>query len=148
MPTPFTTEQALLAREKIDEQRAKYRQDYHDDEYWKETAKSIGQRLPPYYARPSDQDIKFWLKICKVPYSQFVDSFGWKNAAEFELMNPTHGMKVLAGLILELMEENKRIKKVSRERADDILVNTGSSEPTQVRLYKGESKQARRAREA
>jgi hypothetical protein len=63
-------------------------------------------------------------------------------------MNPTHGMKVLAGLILELMEENKRIKKVSRERADDILVNTGSSEPTQVRLYKGESKQARRAREA
>lgn len=145
MPDNFTPESSLIARESIDAQRALYRKEYADDDYWKELAKERGVRMPPFYTRPSDQDIKHWLKMCKVSYAQFVEAFGWKDAEEFEQMNPTHGMKILAGLILELGEENIRIKKIARERAEDFLVNTGSSEPPKTRLYVGKSKARRRA---
>lgn len=147
MPENFNQETAIAARKKIDEQREHYRKDYHDDEYWREVAKSLGERMPPYYARPSDQDIKYWLKVCKVSYHQFMEAFGWKDAGEFEKLNPKHGMKVVAGLILELMEENRRTKKVSRERCEDIQVAPGANEPPKPRMYVGESKASRRVRE-
>lgn len=144
MPANFNTESATVARESIDKQRELYRKEYTDDEYWKELAKSKGVRMPPFYTRPSDQDIKHWLKLCKVPYTQFVDAFGWKDSEEFEKMNPTHGMKILAGLILELGEENIRIKKIAQERIEEFLVNRGTSEPPKSRTYVGKSKARRR----
>lgn len=148
MRDSFTPESSAAARAKIDEQRLKYRKDYQDDEYWSEVAKGIGERVPPYYARPADQDIKYWLKVCKVPYHQFVDAFGWKDAAEFEELNPTHGMKAIAGLILELMEENRRAKKISRERAYEVDLSLGDSMPPKPKMYVGQSKNSRRAAES
>lgn len=148
MPKAFDTEASARAREVAEQQKTKYREIYHDDEYWSEIARGLGTRIPRYFARPSDQEIKHWLKLARVPYHQFVEAYGWKDAAEFEAMNPTHGMKVLAGLILELGEENKRLKKLARERCDDILVNTGLTSPPPIKLYKGQSKMARRLVEA
>ena len=143
--TPFTPETAAKARETIDRQRATYRQDYLDDDYWLELAKNLGVRLPPYYSRPSDQDIKHWLRLCKVPYHQFVDAFGWENCEEFERLNPTHGMKILAGLILELKEENERIRKIAEERLGVSEVAKGKTVPKKPKLYAGKSKAARKA---
>lgn len=143
----FTVETSIKARETLDEQRTKYRKDYTDDEYWKELAKSIGVRIPPYYTRPSDADIKHWLKTCKVPYSQFVEAYGWKDSAEFEKMNPTHGMKIIAGLILELREENLRVKKLAEERSAEFGLKIGASLPPKLRMYVGESKIARKNKE-
>lgn len=145
MPDNFTPESSLIARESIDAQRALYRKEYADDDYWKELAKDKGVRMPPFYTRPSDQDIKYWLKLCKVTYVQFVDAFGWKDSEEFEKMNPSHGMKILAGLILELGEENIRIKKLAQERTEEFSVTRGASEPPKTRSYVGKSKARRRA---
>lgn len=145
MPTPFTAESALKAREQIEAQKAQYREHYHDDEYWTDLAWARGLRMPPYYTRPSDQDIKFWLRTAKVSYTQFVDAFGWKDAESFEELNSNHGMKMLAGLILELGEENLRIKKMARERAEAFEAKIGSAEPPKPTTYVGKSKARRRA---
>lgn len=148
MSKPFDTESSKKAQEVTEEQKKKYRATYQDDEYWRELAKGYGLRMPPYYARPSDQEIKHWLKVAKVSYTQFVESFGWKNSEEFERMNPTHGMKILAGLILELGEENKRLKKLAGERCEEFDVQLGLTVPRPLRLYKGQSKTTRRLVEA
>lgn len=142
--TNFTTESSLKARETVSEQLEKYRKTYLDDDYWKELAREYGVRMPPYYTRPSDSDIKFWLKLGKVQYTQFVEAYGWKDAAEFEKLNPTHGMKILAGLILELAEENKRLKKLGRERCKEFDLSLGNTESPKIKLYVGKSKLTRR----
>lgn len=144
MPVNFNPETAVLAREQINAQKSKYREEYLDDEYWKELAREIGVRLPMYYARPSDQEIKFWLKTCGVSYNQFVDAFGWKDAEEFERLNPTHGMKIIAGLILELKEENRRIRKIAMERVIGNDAHTGTTPPPKPTSYRGKSKARRR----
>lgn len=141
----FTAESAVKARERIDAQREKYKADYLDEPYWRELSKKIGARLPPSYTRPSDADIKHWLRICKVPYPQFVEAFGWATAEEFETLNPNHGMKIVAGLILELMEENERIKKLAEERVYESGAKLGTSAAPQQRAYRGKSKAKQRA---
>jgi hypothetical protein len=145
MPIPFTPESALKAREQIEVQKSKYKAAYMDDEYWTDLAWARGVRMPPYYTRPSDQDIKFWLKLAKVSYTQFVESFGWKDAEAFERLNPNHGMKILAGMILELGEENLRLKKMARERVEAFDATTGDAEPPKSKGYQGKSKERRRA---
>jgi hypothetical protein len=144
-PPPFTTESSIKARESIELQKAKYREHYNDDEYWTDLAWARGVRMPPWYTRPSDQDIKFWLKLARVSYTQFVESFGWKDAEDFERLNPNHGMKILAGMILELGEENLRLKKMAKERAAEADTNVGDAEPPKLALYVGKSKARRRA---
>lgn len=145
MPTNFTTESGLKAREQIDLQRSMYRKTYSDDDYWRDLAADYGFRMPPFYAAPTDQEIKHYLKVCKVSYPQFVEAFGWKDAEEFEKLNPNHGLKMIVGLILEMAEENKRIKKMAKERIADFEVSAGSSTPPKVRGYVGKSKARRRA---
>lgn len=145
MGKEFTPESALEARKKIDEQKKMYREHYQDDEYWTDLAWSKGVRMPPYYTRPSDQDIKYWLKLTNVSYRQFVDSFGWKDAEEFERLNPGHGMKIIAGMILELGQENMRLKKLAEERSMSNEVTIGDTPPPKLGLYVGKSKARRRA---
>lgn len=142
---PFNTESSKQARETLERQRTQYKKEYLDDEYWTELAKNVGERMPPYYTAPSDSDIKYWLRICGVPYNYFVDAYGWENAREFERLNPNHSMKVIAGLILELMEERKRLKRSSRARADSLDANVGDHHVA-TKLYRGESKANRRKR--
>lgn len=141
---PFTVETAAAAREKLDAQRVKYKEKYLDEDYWQDLANVRGVRLPPYYTAPTDADIKYWLKIAKVSYHQFVESFGWATAEEFERMNPNHGMKILAGLILELGQENVRLKKLARERVEESEARLGKSEAPKLPMYRGKSKIARR----
>ena len=145
MTLPFTTETALKARESIEKQKAKYREHYYDEEYWSDLSWARGVRMPPWYTAPSDQDIKYWLKLAKVPYVQFVESFGWKDSEEFEKLNPNHGMKILAGLILELGQENLRIKKLSQERTVEFDMTIGNSQAPKSGSYVGKSKARRRA---
>jgi len=145
MPSPFNAETAARAREVIEAQREKYREKYLDEDYWTDLAYNVGARLPPFYTRPSDQDIKFWLKLARVSYTQFVDAYGWKDAEQFEVMNPTHGMKIVAGLILELGQENSRIKKLARERAGEFEIARGEAEAPVTKGYRGKSKARRRA---
>jgi hypothetical protein len=147
MPKAFDSLTSAKALEVREEQREKYRKNYLDEDYWAELAKVRGVRIPPYYTRPSDQEIKYWLKLGKVSYSQFVEAYGWKNSAEFEIMNPTHGMKILAGLILELSEENIRLKKLGRERCEEFELFPGTSLPPVQPMYKGQGRTARRLAE-
>lgn len=145
MPVPFNKESALAAREQIEKQMKTYREHYSDDAYWTDLAAIRGVRLPPYYTRPSDQDIKYWLKLARVSYAQFVESFGWKDAEHFERLNPNHGMKIIAGLILELGQENARLKKIATERVAEAGGTIGDAEPPKIGLYVGKSKARRRA---
>lgn len=144
MPVAFTKETIAKGRETIDMQKSKYKEHYTDDEYWTDLAWARGVRMPPYYTAPSDRDIKYWLKLAKVSYAQFVEAFGWKDAESFERLNPTHGMKILAGMILEIGEENARIKKLAKERAIDADAVLGDSKPPKPGSYVGRSKVRRR----
>jgi hypothetical protein len=145
MPVAFNEETLAKGRETIEMQKSKYKEHYSDDQYWTDLAWARGVRMPPYYTAPSDQDIKYWLKLARVSYTQFVESFGWKDAEAFERLNPNHGMKILAGMILELGEENLRIKKMAKERSAEAGAIVGNAEPPKLGMYVGKSKVRRRA---
>jgi hypothetical protein len=137
MVKPFTTESAAKAREASDAQREIYTRKFMEDDQWVELAKRAGIHLPMFYARPSDSAIKGVLRKLNVPWELYLEAYGWKNADHFETLNPRYSMRPLTGLILELWDEQNRLKESCEGAADARGVKLGDEKPKKMKFPRG-----------
>lgn len=140
----FTPETAAAARATIEMQQNRYNREFLEDDHWKELAREAGAHLPMYYARPSDTEIRRWLKKLDVTWTTYLEAYGWESAEQFEKLNPTFSMRPLAGLILELWNEMRQVRNSCVEGAVARGLVTGDAKPKTPRYPRGLAK-ARRA---
>ena len=139
----FDSESSQKALEVAEIQREYYRREFLEDDRWKELAKEAGVMLPPFYTRPSDTAIKSTLRRLRVSWDNFVEAFGWKDAADFERLNPTWSMRPLTGLILELWQEKQMMREACKNAAEGRGLTTGKTEAKITKYPKGTGKRKR-----
>lgn len=140
MTKPFSPESSAKAREQSDFQRELYKRKFLDDDHWVWLAKLAGVTLPMYYVRPSDAAVKSLLRRLRVSWDIYLEAFGWETTADFERYNPTYSMRPLAGLILELWDEQQRLIDGCKDAAAVREVNVGQARARELKYPRGVSK--------
>ena len=140
MTTPFSPESSAKAREQTDFQRELYTKKHADDAYWVDLAREARITLPMYYVRPSDAAVKGMLRRLKVSWINYIESYGWETTADFERLNPRFSMRPLAGLILELWDEQRRTQANCQAAADLRGMQVGDAKPKDFKYPRGVSK--------
>lgn len=143
MTKPFSPETSALAREQSDFQRGLYTKKHADDDYWVDLAREAKISLPMYYVRPSDAAVKGMLRRLKVNWIVYLEAYGWENTSEFEALNPKFSMRPLAGLILELWDEQRRSQASCQAAAEMRGVQVGEAKPKAFRYPRGVGKTRR-----
>lgn len=144
MPRPFDAELIAKAKEQTDLQRELYIRKHADDDYWVELARDAGITLPMYYVRPSDAAIKGTLRRLKLDWALYLEAFGWENSEHFERLNPRYSMRPLTGLLLELWDEQRRLKEACGAAAAARGVKPGDAAPKTRRYPRGVAKVRRK----
>lgn len=140
MTKPFSPESSAKAREQTDFQRDLYTKKHADDAYWVDLAREARITLPMYYVRPSDAAVKGMLRRLKVSWINYIESYGWETTADFERLNPRFSMRPLAGLILELWDEQRRTQANCQAAADLRGMQVGDAQPKDFKYPRGVSK--------
>tara|TARA_R110000822_G_scaffold285625_1_gene406959 strand:- start:47 stop:508 length:462 start_codon:yes stop_codon:yes gene_type:complete len=144
MTVPFSSETSAKAREQTDMQRVIYTKKHADDDYWVDLAREARINLPMYYVRPSDAAVKGLLRRLKVSWIAYLESYGWETTAEFEALNPKFSMRPLAGLILELWDEQRRSQASCQAAANMRGLTVGNAEIKDHKYPRGVSKSKRK----
>jgi hypothetical protein len=144
MTKPFTPESSAKAREQSELQRELYIRKHADDDYWVDLARDANINLPMYYVRPSDAGVKGLLRRLKVDWNSYIEAYGWQTAEEFEKLNPRYSMRPLAGLILELWDEKRRLRDACKAAADIRGLQVGAAQPKEPKYPRGVSKVRRK----
>ena len=140
MTVPFSSETSAKAREQTDMQRGIYIKKHADDDYWVDLAREANINLPMYYVRPSDAAVKGLLRRLKVSWLAYIESYGWENTADFEVLNPKFSMRPLAGLILELWDEQQRMVDGCKAAANIREISVGDAPARELKYPRGVAK--------
>jgi len=140
MTKPFSPESSAKAREQSDFQRELYKRNFLDDDHWVNLAREAGINLPMYYVRPSDAAVKSLLRRLRVSWDVYLEAFGWETAADFERYNPTYSMRPLAGLILELWDEQQRMVDGCKDAAAFREIRVGDAQAREMKYPRGTAK--------
>jgi hypothetical protein len=143
MTRPFNTETAAAARAAADLQKSIYIREFVEEDRWKELAKEAGINLPFFFARPSDSAIKSLLRRLNISWNMYVEAYGWEDAAHFEELNPKWSMRPLAGLILELWDEKRRLLEAAENVSTGRGAIMGGAKPRKERMPRGVAKSKR-----
>jgi len=144
MTKPFTSESSAKAREKSELQRELYTRKHADDDYWVDLARDAGVNLPMFYVRPSDAGVKGLLRRLKIDWNTYIEAYGWQTAEEFEKLNPKFSMRPLAGLILELWDEKRRLREACEAAATFRGLQKGAAQPKEPKYPRGVAKTRRK----
>lgn len=80
--------------------------DYADEKYWRETASSLGVRLPSIY-EVGPKSVRKMAKKLKVDINDFVSSTGFTSLKDLCDANPKWNSFAICGLLIEWIIENK-----------------------------------------
>jgi hypothetical protein len=140
MTKPFSTESSAKAREQSEFQRELYKRKFLDDDHWVNLAREAGIALPMYYVRPSDAAVKSLLRRLRVSWDVYLEAFGWETTADFEKLNPIYSMRPLAGLILELWDEQQRMVDGCKAAANIREISVGDAPARELKYPRGVAK--------
>ena len=140
MTRPFSPESSAKAREQSEFQRELYKRKFLDDDHWVNLARDANISLPMYYVRPSDAAVKSLLRRLRVSWDVYLEAFGWETTADFERYNPTYSMRPLAGLILELWDEQLRMIEGCEVAAETRGISRGESKAREMKYPRGVAK--------
>jgi len=79
----------------------------------------------------------------KVSWTNYIESYGWETTADFERLNPKFSMRPLAGLILELWDEQRRSQANCQAAADLRGMQVGDAQPKDFKYPRGVAKTRR-----
>jgi hypothetical protein len=140
MTKPFSPESSAKAREQSEFQRELYKRKFLDDDHWVNLAREAGIALPMYYVRPSDAAVKSLLRRLRVSWDVYLEAFGWETTADFEKLNPIYSMRPLAGLILELWDEQQRMVDGCKAAANIREISVGDAPARELKYPRGVAK--------
>jgi len=140
MTKPFSPESSAKAREQSEFQRELYKRKFLDDDHWVNLAREAGIALPMYYVRPSDAAVKSLLRRLRVSWDVYLEAFGWETTADFEKLNPIYSMRPLAGLILELWDEQQRMVDGCKAAANIREIIVGDAPARELKYPRGVAK--------
>lgn len=105
-------DKAKLTREAKKLAGESLKQDYSDENHWRELASKIGFRMPASYIPCSDtKHLKRLLKLCKIDPKQWAEIEGYSSLKQFVIDNPEMPSYARCGLVLEYYFEKEKQKE-------------------------------------
>ena len=123
----FTEQQRENAQKVAKEKRVLgqelYRNDFMDDEHWKELALRFGVLLPKWYVAPEVSKMRSWIRKLGLKERDYCEACGedWQ-LSDFAKLNPDWPLRAFVGILLEYVEELNNAKEINIQHTHRRIV--------------------------